>query len=229
MDKQTKTLRELLLSRKKDIPIKGLIHIGAHLCEEREVYDELNIKNVLWIEANGEVIEEATRILASAESAPHHKIIQACLSDTNGKTPFYITQYKRDSSLLKPTGHARVVKDFSTTTIEVTRFDTLTSEKRIDLSNYNVLVVDVQGAELKVFHGFGDLISKFDSILLEMWIHQSDRYYTNLVLSKGIIDYLASKEFVLTKRIPDLDEHSRKKDEPEWVDALFEKQCGEEE
>jgi len=35
-------------------PNKGILHIGAHLCEEKPIYNDIGITddNILWIEAN---------------------------------------------------------------------------------------------------------------------------------------------------------------------------------
>lgn len=34
---------------------KGIIHVGAHMGEESEVYSELGIENVVWVEANEKI------------------------------------------------------------------------------------------------------------------------------------------------------------------------------
>jgi hypothetical protein len=52
-------LHKLLESRK--IKIKGCLHIGAHLCEEISIYNSIGLANedIIWIEANEELIENA--------------------------------------------------------------------------------------------------------------------------------------------------------------------------
>ena len=39
-------------------PEKGILHIGAHKCEEAPLYHSIGISNddILWIEANAELI-----------------------------------------------------------------------------------------------------------------------------------------------------------------------------
>ena len=32
--------------------IKGILHLGAHLLEEKSDYDRFNIKDVIWVEGN---------------------------------------------------------------------------------------------------------------------------------------------------------------------------------
>ena len=40
-------------------PEKGILHVGAHLCEEKELYNSIGITddNILWIEGNIDIIK----------------------------------------------------------------------------------------------------------------------------------------------------------------------------
>jgi hypothetical protein len=46
------------------IPEKGILHIGAHMCEERALYNTINIgdNDTLWIEAIGEIVGYVKKI-----------------------------------------------------------------------------------------------------------------------------------------------------------------------
>ena len=44
-----------ILYNELGVKIKGVIHIGACMAEEFPLYDELSIKDVVWIEANPEI------------------------------------------------------------------------------------------------------------------------------------------------------------------------------
>ena len=39
-----------------NIPIKGIIHIGAHEAEEYEDYKNIAIEKIIWVEANPDLI-----------------------------------------------------------------------------------------------------------------------------------------------------------------------------
>ena len=41
-------------------PNKGVLHIGAHICEEKQLYNYngINDDNILWIEANNDLINQ---------------------------------------------------------------------------------------------------------------------------------------------------------------------------
>jgi len=41
---------------------KGVIHGGAHMCEEKRDYDRLGIPNVIWIEGNPELFEKMKQL-----------------------------------------------------------------------------------------------------------------------------------------------------------------------
>jgi FMN phosphatase YigB (HAD superfamily) len=43
------------LCYKYNIKPNGIIHVGAHLMEERENYLSMGINNIIWIEANPEI------------------------------------------------------------------------------------------------------------------------------------------------------------------------------
>lgn len=56
------------------IPQNGILHIGAHKCEEKSLYHSIGIAddNILWIEANPELIDSS-----------NPNMIQAVISDQN--------------------------------------------------------------------------------------------------------------------------------------------------
>ena len=47
------------ICKKYDLKIKGLLHLGAHLLEEKADYDAKNISKVVWIEGNPTIAEQA--------------------------------------------------------------------------------------------------------------------------------------------------------------------------
>jgi hypothetical protein len=47
---------------------KGIIHIGAHKMEEREDYLASGIKDIIWIEANPELVKRNQSLTSPLES-----------------------------------------------------------------------------------------------------------------------------------------------------------------
>jgi hypothetical protein len=68
---------------------KGIIHVGAHRCEEKPYYDAWGISNVLWIDGNDELC------------AANESIVNAIVSDTDDlEVDFIITNNDAMSSSL---------------------------------------------------------------------------------------------------------------------------------
>lgn len=152
--------------------ITGVVHIGAHYAEEAWEYDALGWK-ALWFEAHPEYAKKMR------ENLNYYKDqygFEVCLSDTDGEqVEFWTTADEYASSMLKPklhqqqNPHAFINGKIELTTI---RFDTLWNtfgalHPEIPLSDYNLLVLDVQGAETKVFKGMGNYIKNFKGIISE--------------------------------------------------------------
>lgn len=57
---------------------KGIIHIGAHTCEEYEIYkNQAMCENILWIEANPEMVKRTEHMFQNVH--------QSLVSDVTGK------------------------------------------------------------------------------------------------------------------------------------------------
>jgi FkbM family methyltransferase len=158
-------------------PIRGVVHIGAHYAEEAWEYAALGWP-AIWIEAHPDY---AVKMRENLEYYPEQKGFELCLSDQDGQeVTFWITRDEYASSMLKPklhqdyNPHALVNGSINLTT---TRFDTWIQQNNIDLSPYNLLVLDVQGAEDKVFRGIGEYINHFDGIISE---YSTVEYYENV-------------------------------------------------
>ncbi|MGF1583134.1 MAG: FkbM family methyltransferase [Gemmataceae bacterium] len=186
------SLYELCLRHR--VKPKGIIHIGAHYAEEREVYKRTGAENVLWIEADPAHMSQLTTNL---ESYPGNKAIQACLTDVDGqKTSFYRTTNNGESSSVLPMGlHQDLFQNIHVsgeTTLTTKTFQKLVEEEDINVEDYDLLVVDVQGAELLALRGFGELLHKFDAIWIEVNLKE---LYQGCVLLPELDEFLAGHGF----------------------------------
>lgn len=186
---------------------KGVIHIGAHLLEERDEYLKHNLNNTIWIEANPRIIESITGLL------PTELLINHTISDKdNISYTFNITNNNQSSSILELDLHSQHHPEiFVTDTICVKskRMDTIIDEYNIDINNYDFLNIDIQGAELLALKGFGDMISNFKYIYTEV---NSNFLYKDCALIDEIDHYLAYYGF---KRLETF------MTDAEWGDALY--------
>src|SRR5689334_10554287 len=90
------------LVKKYAIKIKGIIHIGAHYCEERESYNNCGVTDdkIIWIEGQKKVYD------AMKESNKNIKIYNALISDTNDKeVELIVTSNSQSSSILELDEH----------------------------------------------------------------------------------------------------------------------------
>ena len=205
-------LTELFLRHKCNLP-RGVIHVGAYRTEENEWYIPWVNDNVIWIEANPNTYKRYTKPLAEKANQKCY-CFAACNVDNkfaNLQVP-YGTTYEKDnhsagcSSLSNTTalGPGEMIK------VPIKSLDTLFEEEGLDVSNYNFLNVDTEGAELLVLKGFESNIHGIDYILVEM--SKGDRFNTGCS-HKVLDEYLQGKGFELKEESTIFDN--------DWGDAFY--------
>ena len=148
----------------------GIVHIGAHLAEEAELYNELGFEPVLWVEALPDIAEKASRRIVNF---PKQKVICSTLSSESGKV---LTFYRAgnegsSSSLLAP--HLIMAAHPEVRVSNETRVITQTMDEILsDFHQYKFLCMDVQGAELEVLKGGPEALKRFDFVMSEVSIRQ---------------------------------------------------------
>jgi len=164
----------LKLMLKNKVKVNGVLHLGAHLCEERHVYNTvLDVKDedIIWVDALEEItfINKQmgipncyTAVLDGVERDATFKITK----NTNS------TQLNVMSSSLLDFGthkddHPEVVvvgeRQVRTQTLEQ-----FVKNNSIDLTKFNFWNLDIQGSELDVLRGSRDLIKHADCIYIEV-------------------------------------------------------------
>lgn len=149
---------------------EGIIHIGAHYGQEAGHYRQYVGERVVWVEAHPDYYAK----LASNQELGDQLAIQACISNVSGEAvDFYITKDEYASSLLKPEYH-QIQNPHAPITgkiqVKTTTYGDLLAglyaEQRSMFTTANVLVLDVQGAEMMVLEGMGPL-DQFDAVATE--------------------------------------------------------------
>jgi FkbM family methyltransferase len=117
------------------------------------------------------------------QSLPTDNLYEFALSDQNGVAPFYVSSGhpegaptsaewdygNKSSSLLPPKEHTRThpwLKFDQTLNVATERLDSFCERKEID--EIDLVWLDVQGAELMVLEGAGEMISRIGVIWLEV-------------------------------------------------------------
>jgi FkbM family methyltransferase len=177
-----------------DVPITGLIHVGANRGSEYQTYCARIHGPLLYVEAIPEMAEDLRQRL---DPERPHFIRQALVAEVAGETvSFHVASNQGgSSSILAPGRHAELYPwiTFEKTLELVTeRLDDLVAE-RPEAATYNVLVLDVQGAELKVLKGAPELLARVDAVFAEV---SSEPLYeggctflevTNLLAEAGLV------------------------------------------
>lgn len=218
----------LLSIRDGKKPILGIMHIGALRCDECNDYKTLGAERVLWFEGNPESVKQGKEVLIKNSLSHNNYVIQAYLSHYDGQETFYETKLdSRNDSLLKPCTWYDDISEKNAKSVNVSRLDSLLNEDLwwVGIEQYNTLVIDVQGAELKVLAGAGDLLNHMDYIVCEAWHDELEVFgkvhYDNEATITRLRDFLDIFGFKETHRTPREDEdptHSQA-----WVDILFER------
>lgn len=199
-------IEEFLIKKK----IKGVIHIGAHECQEMVFYKNhfgLENNQVIWIEANPKIYERMKN---------NYNVFNETIYEEDGKKmSFNITNNEESSSLLNFGSHASNhphVKFINQIKVITKRMDTFIKDNNVDMENFNFLNLDIQGVELSALKSFGDQLKHIDFIYTEV---NTEHVYQNCCLISEIDDYL--KTFGFERKIEFIYPQYK------WGDALYSK------
>lgn len=175
------------LVTKYNIHFKGILHVGAHECEELLSYEKyISRDKILWIEA----LED--KVQTSRYRYPGIWIETAIVSDKVETVTFNRSNNGQSSSFLDlglhKTLHPHVwyVESFQA---ETKLLKNIICDYDID---YNFLNLDIQGTELKALKGMENYLTKVDYIYTEV---NSDYVYKDCSLIGEIDDYLSQFGF----------------------------------
>lgn len=193
-----KTSVEILLQKSYDtflVQKQGIIHIGAHYGEELPIYKNFDIKDILWIEADPQAEE---KLLTATSTDPDSKVAIFAATDTNGAiTLFRTSNDGMSSSIFKLKNHKYMSPDVAAAgtikTVQKRLDDYLINEPVIANNKYNVLVIDVQGAELVALKGAVHTLRNIDAIIAEV---NYDELYSGGVYIQDLDKFLAEHDFV---------------------------------
>jgi len=169
-----------------------LIHVGAHLAQERYVYRELGFEPVLWFEAQPEIAEKADENLKAFK---FQNVRNAGLWSKAGvELELFIAGNEgSSSSLLEPFLISASHPDVSCIASFFIKTSTLDAEITQSQVKYKVLVLDVQGAELEVLKGGVRTLQDVGYIFSEI---STLELYRNNPLANQIEHYLEENGFV---------------------------------
>jgi len=155
------------LTDQHGITLKGVFHVGAHECEELELYNNLGVAStdIIWVEA-------IYRAAIAAKRRGIANIYNAVITDTDDDIiTFNVSNNGQSSSILDLHTHLtehpdiHYVDSFEADTITV---DTFFERNKLDPSKYNMWNFDIQGAELLALKGATHSLKHVDVLYLEV-------------------------------------------------------------
>ena len=170
------------LVRKYNIQFKGILHVGAHECEELNDYERYIQRNkILWVEAL------PNKVKLCKQRYPNVLIENAIVSDTVEKVRFNVSNNGQSSSILEFGLHSTFHPDVR----YVSSFESETKLLKDVISKYNIdynfLNFDIQGVELKALKGMKEYLNRVDYLYTEV---NSDYVYKDCALIGELDEYL---------------------------------------
>lgn len=186
--------------------LQRLVHVGAHLGQERHRYEALGYREILWVEGSQAVHERLAQSLArhvaehavQGRPAVQHHSVCALLTDREGDEAT-LREFSNDgmsSSIFAATDtlKARWPDLHETGRIQPTRtrtLDGLLDELRFGA--VDTLVVDVQGAELLVLRGAQKTLSLVKAVISEV---STQPLYAGGVLYPELAAFMQARGFM---------------------------------
>lgn len=194
------------LAKKYEFTITGVLHVGAHLAEEAELYAAYSVP-VWWVEANPAV---SSKIIQNIGRYPRQTLIQALVYEEDGvELDFNVTNYDgMSSSILEFGTHTSFSPDtvfVDTIKLRTTTIDSIVASHNI---NANFLNMDLQGAELHALKGAEKYLHEVDYVLSEV---NKDQVYVGCAQVEELDEFLSDFERVETYWVPGQG----------WGDALY--------
>lgn len=180
-----------------NISVKGILHIGAHECEELKDYvlEGIYPGKITWIEANKIIAENM-----KSKGVPN--IHNFAVDSTEGEAEFFVTNNGQSSSLLKFGTHEQSYPWCKVTEVQKVqkkRLDTFfTEHSDFNVAEHNFWNLDIQGSELNALKSAEEHLNTVDAIYSEINVQY---VYQNCGLLQEMDKFLEEKGFKRIKTV----------------------------
>jgi FkbM family methyltransferase len=170
------------LVSKYNILFTGILHVGAHECEELQTYELYVPRNrILWVEG----LED--KVALCKKRIPNLLIEEAVVSDKCETVTFHRSNNGQSSSILELGTHTTLhphVWYVATKKVETKMLKDILPKYNI---RFNFLNFDIQGAELKALKGMSEYLQYVDYVYIEV---NRDYVYKDCALIEELDEYL---------------------------------------
>jgi FkbM family methyltransferase len=154
------------LVKQYNINVSGILHVGAHECEELKDYIKggLSMNDIYWVEGQEKLVNNMKEKGIS-------NLYHALIDEDDKEVTFYISNNGQSSSILefgthsKHHPHVHYVSSHKQTT---TRLDTWIEKHAIPIERLNFLNLDIQGVELRALKSMEKYLKHIDYIYTEV-------------------------------------------------------------
>lgn len=150
-------------------PVRGILHVGAHDGGELDYYIKNGIRDVVFCEANPKIYE---RLLARCSGINTIRCYNYAICEKSGEVQFHITNNdSASSSILNLKIHKHYyphIYNEETITVPSITVDELFQKESIQHEKYNLLNIDIQGAELLAMKGMKKYLETCDYVYSEV-------------------------------------------------------------
>ena len=195
---------------KHSVVPRGIIHIGAHEGKEIATYQMMGVERVLFVEANPAVFE---RLQTNMAGFLNVLAVNCAISNINGTSTLHVTSMDQSSSILPLKEHQKIypqIKEVERVVVESRTLDTLLEELQVNPADFNILNIDIQGAELLALQGATNLLKHIEAINTEV---NYEELYEGCALIDQIDDFLETCGFDRTATATPY--------HPSWGDAFY--------
>lgn len=193
-------LRRGLASR---LRLTNAIHVGAHWGEERETYEQLGLTSVLWVEGSKDNYQRLLQRIAEPTTTKH-VAIHGLVTDQPGQ-PITLRHVSGGGAANSIFPLTQIAAEWPAKVVETGETELLISDTLDRIASAHgfvpadLIVIDVQGAELLVLKGATHLLTKAKAVIVEV----SQRpYYSGGVLQPELSQYLRNRGFKETAAPP---------------------------
>jgi FkbM family methyltransferase len=198
------------LCQKYSISPRGIIHIGAHEGQELQEYQDMGAKKVLFIEANPSVFQ---RLKSKITGFSNVLAVNCAVSNNNGTVTLRVNSHDMSSSILPLKRHQEIypgMREVEQVSVASRKLDSLLQENKLNSSDFNIITIDIQGAELLAFQGAIETLPYIDAICTEV---NYEELYEGCALIDQLDDFLGKYGF--TRVAIATPSH------PSWGDAFY--------
>ncbi|MEX6779300.1 FkbM family methyltransferase [Limnospira fusiformis] len=143
---------------------RGIIYVGAGEGRSLKRFAKFTNAKILLIEANPVTCE---RLKMAVGDRPNIQTVHVAIADQNSTATLHVTNIESNSSILSLTEYKKLYPNLTETQqipVETRTIDSILTELNLLPEDYNILCLDIQGAELLALTGASEILQHLDAI-----------------------------------------------------------------